>query len=82
MVSFNLKGVPPKVLGETLFNEFGIALRAGFHCAPMAHECLGTIPLGGTVRASLGYFTQPEDVEALISALKQTIQQGICRQPA
>jgi cysteine desulfurase / selenocysteine lyase len=82
VVSFNLKGVPPKILGETLFNEFGIALRAGFHCAPMAHECLGTIPLGGTVRASLGYFTQPEDVEALISALKQTIQQGLCQQPA
>jgi cysteine desulfurase family protein len=76
VVSFNLKGIAPKALGETLFSDYGIALRAGFHCAPMAHEAIGTIATGGTVRASIGYYTRPEDVEALIHALKQVIQQS------
>lgn len=70
VVSFNVLNHQPKSIGETLFDEHGIALRAGFHCAPMAHEAIGSIHLGGTVRASIGYYTQPEDIQALITALK------------
>ena len=32
----------------------GIAVRAGLHCAPLAHESAGTLA-GGTVRLSFGY---------------------------
>ena len=71
VVSFNVGNLNPKELGTKLFDEFGIALRAGFHCAPMAHEAIGTIARGGTIRASLGWFTKAEDVDALLSALKQ-----------
>lgn len=70
VVSFNIKGFTPEEAGERLSEEFGIALRTGFHCAPMAHEAIGTIHQGGTVRASLGYFTQQEDVKALIEAVQ------------
>ena len=73
VVSFNVGSLNPKDVGNRLFDEFGIALRAGFHCAPMAHEAIGTISRGGTVRASIGYFTRPEDVAALLSALKQLL---------
>ncbi len=69
VVSFNVAGHAPKALGEQLFDEFGIALRAGFHCAPMAHEAVGSAPLGGTVRASIGFTTKDEDVDALLAAL-------------
>lgn len=72
-VSFNALNHNPKDLAETLFEKHGIALRAGFHCAPMAHEAINTIHRGGTIRASIGYFTQPEDIEALLTALKTCI---------
>ncbi len=69
VVSFNLDGHDPQELGALLYDEFGIALRGGFHCAPMAHESIGTVDKGGTLRASLGAFTKKEDVQALITAL-------------
>lgn len=77
VVSFNLLNHTPKSVGETLFDDYGIALRAGFHCAPMAHEAIGSIHRGGTVRASIGAFTQPDDVDALIKALKSVLSQSL-----
>lgn len=76
VVSFNLRDQHPKAVGETLFDQHGIALRAGFHCAPMAHEAIGSIAKGGTVRASIGYYTQPEDVDALLLALKKLLAES------
>lgn len=43
--------------------ERGFALRAGLHCAPLAHRSAGTLETG-TVRLSLGFDTTREDVEA------------------
>jgi cysteine desulfurase family protein len=77
VVSFNVMGQEPKVVGERLFEQYGIALRAGFHCAPMAHEAIGSIHRGGTVRASIGYYTQPEDVAALVNALKKLLSESL-----
>lgn len=73
VVSFNLLNHAPGAVGETLFNVCGIALRSGFHCAPMAHEAIGTIHRGGTVRASIGYFTRPEDIDALLAGLQSVL---------
>ena len=42
--------------------------RVGLHCAPRAHQTLGTYP-EGTVRFSFGYANTHEDVEAALSAL-------------
>lgn len=42
--------------------ERGICVRAGLHCAPLAHRSVGTLE-SGTVRASLGYFNTREEVE-------------------
>jgi cysteine desulfurase / selenocysteine lyase len=75
VVSFNLKGYTPDLAGKRLADDFGIALRTGFHCAPMAHEALGTLKQGGTIRASLGYFTEEAAVKALLEALKTLIHQ-------
>jgi cysteine desulfurase/selenocysteine lyase len=77
VVSFNIKGFPPKEAGEILFDEHGIALRAGYHCAPMAHEAIGTIGTGGTVRASIGYYTKPEDIHALLLAIKAVLTRNV-----
>lgn len=46
----------------------GIALRAGLHCAPLAHESAGTLETG-TVRISFGFDAADFQTDALLSAL-------------
>ena len=45
-----------------------IALRAGLHCAPLAHRSAGTMETG-TVRASFGWSSTAGDAEKLVQAL-------------
>lgn len=45
----------------------GIAVRAGLHCAPLAHESGGTLETG-TVRVSYGWDADPGQTEALLRA--------------
>lgn len=47
----------------------GIAVRAGLHCAPLAHESAGTMP-AGTVRVSFGHDAANEQTGALLQALE------------
>jgi cysteine desulfurase family protein len=51
-----------------IFAQQGIALRTGLHCAPLAHQFLGTYP-AGTIRFSVNYFTTEQDFEDLRRAL-------------
>ncbi|HLE86247.1 MAG TPA: hypothetical protein VI727_01130, partial [Candidatus Brocadiaceae bacterium] len=44
------------------------AVRPGLHCAPFAHQMLGTFP-DGTVRISPGFFNTEADIEQLLTAL-------------
>ena len=47
----------------------GIAVRAGLHCAPLAHESAGTLQ-SGTVRISYGHDACPRQTAALLRALE------------
>ena len=49
----------------------GIAVRAGLHCAPLAHESAGTLETG-TVRVSFGHDAHPSHTEELLRALLKT----------
>lgn len=51
-----------------IFNNLGIAVRVGLHCAPLAHKFLNTFP-AGTIRFSVNYFTSDADFEELENAL-------------
>lgn len=68
LVSFNLEGWEPQELAAALESSFQIACRAGLHCAPWAHQSLGTFP-GGTVRFSVGYFNTEAEIKAAIEAV-------------
>lgn len=46
----------------------GIAVRAGLHCAPLAHESAGTLKTG-TVRLSFGHDASPGQTEAFLRAI-------------
>jgi cysteine desulfurase family protein len=69
VVSINIEGVDSSQAGY-LLNEKGIAVRTGFHCAPLIHTVIGTNSKG-TVRISPGYFNTFEDIEAIIKAIKE-----------
>lgn len=51
-----------------LLAKQGVAVRAGLHCAPLAHESAGTVETG-TVRVSFGFDSGPEQVFQLERAL-------------
>ena len=48
----------------------GIAVRAGLHCAPCAHESAGTLETG-TVRISVGYDTFEAQITAFLRAVSK-----------
>ena len=47
----------------------GIAVRAGLHCAPLAHESAGTLATG-TVRVSFGHDASVGQTDAFLQVLK------------
>lgn len=53
---------------ESYLSLQGICVRAGLHCAPLAHKQVGTAP-EGTVRFSAGYFTTEDDISTLDKSL-------------
>ena len=71
VVSFNIDGYSANEVGVVLNQDFDIATRTGFHCAPFIHEFLKTYEWGGTVRASVGYFNTMEDIKKLLSAIDE-----------
>lgn len=64
-VSF-LPGQDCEEAAEALARQ-GIAVRAGLHCAPLAHESAGTLETG-TVRVSLGFDTTKAQIDAFLRA--------------
>ena len=51
-----------------IFDRCGISVRTGLHCAPLAHQFIGTYP-AGTIRFSVSYFTNDADFDQLRKAL-------------
>lgn len=69
VLSITIDGYEPQDISIYLDQIFDIAVRSGLHCAPNAHETLGTLDKGGTVRISPGYFTTEEEIDACIEAI-------------
>jgi cysteine desulfurase / selenocysteine lyase len=73
-VAFNLRRLDNASLQERLSEHYRICGRSGLHCAPLAHQTLGTHP-GGTMRFSFGLFSTPEEIDRAVDALEE-----ICRE--
>lgn len=67
VVSCVFDGYGSDSIGRIL-SDNDIAVRTGLHCAPYAHDFLGTSP-GGTVRFSISYFNIDDDFEKLADVL-------------
>jgi len=74
VVSFNIEGIDSSDVGLILDQVYGIAVRTGLHCAPLAHKTLGTLEQG-LVRVSFSIFNTHEEVDQLISALYEIIRE-------
>ncbi len=70
LLSLWIDGISPVDAAAILDETFGIAVRAGLHCAPHAHRALGTFP-DGTIRVSPGWNTTEAEMDQLIAALRE-----------
>lgn len=68
VVSITIDGMDPASIAYELESTYHIMTRVGLHCAPRAHQTLGTYP-EGTVRFSFGYANTLEEVDMALSAL-------------
>lgn len=74
VLSFNIDGIDASIVGEQL-NDYGIAIRTGYHCAPLIHGITNT-EYAGTARVSPGYFNTFKDIEKLVESITK-IYKGI-----
>jgi cysteine desulfurase family protein len=70
IVSFTIAGFESHEIGFILDKNYNICVRSGLHCAPLAHETVGTIE-HGLVRVSIGYFNTQDDIDALLQAVQE-----------
>lgn len=70
LVSFVIEGVHPHDIG-TMLDSYGIAIRAGHHCAQPVMERFG---IAATARASFGMYSTREEVDRLVDAVIKVIR--------
>lgn len=69
IVALNIRDLDSAVIADELAEVYGIATRAGAHCAPRLHRALGT-EKQGAVRFSFSYFNTEEEVLTAIRAVR------------
>ncbi len=69
-LSFSMSGLDNALVGDQLDKIYHIFCRVGLHCAPATAKTLGVFPQG-TIRLSPGYFNQMDEIDHVISALKE-----------
>ena len=74
VLSFRLDSWDCEALGEQLGKQ-GFALRAGLHCAPLAHQSAGTLERG-TVRAGMSVFNTRREIQQLLGTLGRLAKSG------
>ncbi|MEG1909958.1 MAG: aminotransferase class V-fold PLP-dependent enzyme [Bacteroidales bacterium] len=72
LFSFTSQQLSTSAIADKLYTNFGIECRASLHCAPLAHQCLGTYPQG-SVRIALSPFHQVDDLHYLAHAIKEVL---------
>ena len=70
--SFFCEGIDCEEVGEMLGRQ-GTAVRAGLHCAPLAHQNAGTLKCG-TVRMSVSVFNEEEEIDQFVSQLRKILK--------
>lgn len=74
VVSFSLECYNVNEVAEILDLDYHIAVRAGYHCAPLLHCYLQDMEYGGTIRASFGWFNTEEEIKTLAKSVEEIVQ--------
>lgn len=73
VLSFRLSGMDCEEVGERL-GQRGIAVRAGLHCAPLAHRSAGTLETG-TVRVSVSSFNTIWEIDRFLREIALLVEE-------
>lgn len=68
VLSFMIEDVHPHDVG-TIFDQEGVAIRAGHHCAQPVMQFYG---IAATARASFAFYNTEQEIDALVNAIKTT----------
>ena len=71
VLSFEMINLDCERVGEWL-SRHGVAVRAGLHCAPMAHRSAGTLDRG-TIRASVSCYNTKEEIYQTVGCIHQLL---------
>ena len=72
VVSLRVAGIPSETVAQALSQQ-GIAVRAGLHCAPLAHRTAGTEDTG-TVRFSTSFYSTARQMEQAAAAVCKAVK--------
>lgn len=72
---WNMNGMDCEAVADGLYRNYGIACRAGYHCAPLAHRAIGTYDTGA-VRFSVGPFNTRKEIDLVLKAVSQISKEG------
>jgi selenocysteine lyase/cysteine desulfurase len=70
VIALNIREYDSGAVADALYEECGIATRAGAHCAPLMHMALGTADRGA-VRFSFSWFNTEEEVDQAVAAVAE-----------
>ena len=62
-------------MADALWEEYGVCVRAGAHCAPLMHKALGTVEQG-VVRFSFSHQNTEEEALAAAAAVRALAEEG------
>lgn len=74
IVSLNLGEYDSSEVSDALFTHYFISTRPGAHCAPLMHKALGTVEQGA-VRFSFSHYNTEEEIDQVITALKELAEE-------
>jgi len=75
-VSIGVEGIDMGRMAYELDTDYGIMIRSGLHCAPLAHKTIGTFP-EGTLRFSFGIFNTLEEIVYALEVLEEIMKKSV-----
>ena len=75
IVPFNIEGYKASETGMILDVDYDVAVRTGYHCAPLIHKHLKDTDYLGVVRASIGKFTTKEEIDGFVKAVRDIAEE-------
>lgn len=74
VISFSMENYNVNEVAQILDDEYDIAVRAGYHCAPLIHSYLQDEEYGGTIRVSFGWFNTEEEIKIFVDSIREIME--------